>query len=276
MPLYMDRHDLPGVTAAEVAQAHVTDIAIEADHGVHFLAYWFDASHGEAFCLASAPGATAVQDVHRAGHGLVPNEVIAVAEDEVLRFLGRVAEPADQDAVDSAFRTILFTDLEGSTSLLREVGERAFMGLLGEHDTIIRRSLVTWRGREVKHTGDGIMASFDDLAAALECSLGILAGFEARIADGAAHALRVRIGLAAGEPVDHNDDLFGATVHLARRICDAAEAGHVLTSDVVCELGSERGFRFGAVVDLALKGFGAVPVYELLQGVAPRDLPRTR
>ena len=87
MPLYMDRHELPGITAAEVARAHVTDLAIEADYGVHFLAYWFDAEHAEAFCLATAPGPSAMQDVHRAGHGLVPNEIISVSEDEVLRFL---------------------------------------------------------------------------------------------------------------------------------------------------------------------------------------------
>jgi class 3 adenylate cyclase len=264
LPLYMDRHDLPGVTAEEVAQAHVTDIAIEADYGVHFLAYWFDAAHAEAFCLATAAGPGAMQDVHMAGHGLVPNEIIAVSEDEVLRFLGRVADPADHGPVDSAFRTILFTDLEESTSLLQEVGERAFMALLAEHDTIIRRSLVTWRGREVKHTGDGIMASFSDLAGALECSLAILDGFEARDAAGAARGLRVRIGIAAGEPVDHNDDLFGSTVNLARRICDAAEAGHVLGSDVVRDLGIEQGFAFGARLDLTLKGFGVVPVYELM------------
>jgi class 3 adenylate cyclase len=264
MPLYMDRHDLPGITAAEVAQAHVTDIAIESDFDVHFLAYWFDADHAEAFCLAMAPGPGAMQEVHRAGHGLVPNEIIAVAEDEVLRFLGRVADPADHAPVDSAFRTILFTDLEGSTSLLQEVGEHAFMGLLAEHDTIIRRALVTWRGREVKHTGDGIMASFDDLAGALDCSLGILAAFEARTSAGADRVLRVRIGIDAGEPVDHNDDLFGSTVNRARRICDAADAGHVLVSDVVHGMGAERGFEFGARHDLTLKGFGAVPVYELV------------
>ena len=264
MPLYMDRHDLPGVTAEEVAQAHVTDIAIESSFGVHFLAYWFDADHSEAFCLATAAGPAAMQEVHRAGHGLVPNEIIAVSEDEVLRFLGRVADPADHGPVDSAFRTILFTDLEGSTSLLQEVGEGAFMALLAEHDTIIRRSLVTWRGREVKHTGDGIMASFDDLAGALECALGIQAGFEARTAGGAERVLRVRIGVAAGEPVDHNDDLFGTTVHLARRICDASEAGHILASDVVHDLGSQRGFTFGARLQLTLKGFGVVPVFELV------------
>ena len=144
------------------------------------------------------------------------------------------------------FRAILFTDLRGSTSILETVGQSAFMVLLTEHDLIIRRALVASRGREVKHTGDGIMASFDDVASALECSIAIQAGFDARAADGPSPELRVRIGIAAGEPVDHNGDLFGSTVTLASRICDAAEAGHVLTSDLVCDLGRQKGYRFDA------------------------------
>ena len=68
------------------------------------------------------------------------------------------------------FRTIMFTDLQGSTSILQSVGQAAFMVLLTEHDLIIRRALVASRGREVKHTGDGIMASFDDVASALNRS----------------------------------------------------------------------------------------------------------
>ena len=264
MPLYMDRHDLPGVTAEQVAQAHLTDIQIESQYGVQFLAYWFDADHGEVFCLARAERPEDMQAVHREGHGLVPNEIIAVSEDDVFRFLGKVSDPVDHTQAARAFRTILFTDLKGSTSLLQEVGEGAYMGLLAEHDLIVRRSLVAWRGREVKHTGDGIMASFEDLAGALDCSLAIQDGFEARMSDGATLELQVRMGIAAGEPVDRNDDLFGTTVNLASRLCDAAGPGHILTSDLVHEMGAERGFSFGPGHQLELKGFGPVPVFELL------------
>jgi class 3 adenylate cyclase len=138
------------------------------------------------------------------------------------------------------------------------------MVLLTEHDLIIRRALVAARGREVKHTGDGIMAAFDDVARALECSISIQAGFAARSAEGLTPELRVRIGVAAGEPVDHNDDLFGSTVTLASRICDAADAGCILTSDVVRTLGSERGFAFDGGRDVVLKGFsGPTRVFEL-------------
>ena len=95
MPLFMDRHDLPGITAEEVAQAHLTDIHLESKHAVQFLAYWFDADHGQVFCLARAARPEDMAAVHREGHGLVPNEIIAVSEDDVFRFLGKVNDPPD-------------------------------------------------------------------------------------------------------------------------------------------------------------------------------------
>ncbi len=266
LALYMDRHDLPGATAEDVAKAHLSDLAMEARYDVRFLAYWFDVGNGQAFCLAQAARPEDMQAVHREAHGLIPNEIIAVAEDDVVRFLGRINDPAGTGPATSAFRTILFTDLESSTSLLQEVGESAYMVLLAEHDLVIRRALMQSHGREVKHTGDGIMASFEDVADALRGAGAIQDGFDARTAGGGTPELRVRIGLAAGEPVDHNDDLFGSTVHLARRICDAAEPGHVLVSELVHDLGLERGFRFDEAGQLVLKGFaGRTRVFELVR-----------
>ena len=169
MPLFMDRHDVPGVTAEQVAQAHLADIDMGAKFGVQFLAYWFDADQGEAFCLAKAATGDSLTAVHKATHGLIPNEIISVSEENVLRLLGRMSETGGETRAINPFRTILFTDLQGSTSILQEVGQAAFMVLLAEHDLIIRRALVASRGREVKHTGDGIMASFDEVASALQC-----------------------------------------------------------------------------------------------------------
>jgi class 3 adenylate cyclase len=267
MPLFMDRHDVPGVTAEQVAQAHMADLEMGAQFGVQFLAYWFDADQGEAFCLAKAPTGDSLTSVHKATHGLIPSEIISVSEDNVLRLLGRMSESGVDTPAVNPFRTILFTDLQASTSILESVGQSAFMVLLTEHDLIIRRALVASRGREVKHTGDGIMVSFDEVASALQCSITIQAGFEARAAEGQTPNLRVRIGIAAGEPVDHNDDLFGSTVTLASRICDAADAGRILTSDLVRDMGSERGFGFDGGRDVVLKGFaGPTRVFEL----APR------
>lgn len=269
MALFMDRHDVPGVSAEDVAQAHLADLAVEAKHSVRFLTYWFDPDRGEAFCLAQAPTGEAMTAVHRETHGLIPNEIIPVSEDSVLRFLGRIADPVDRAPVDKAFRAIMFTDLEGSTPLLESLGEASYMVLLTEHDLIIRRALVTTRGREVKHTGDGFMASFETVPNALDCALAVHDGFARRSSDGGAPALRVRIGVAAGEPVDHNDDLFGATVTLSARICAAAGAGHTLVSDVVQELGAAKGFRFDSGHERNLKGFSSpVRLFELV-GMPP-------
>ena len=264
MPLFMDRHDVPGVTAEQVAQAHLADLEMEARYGVQFLAYWFDAERGQVFCLARAPEGEALTAVHRESHGLIPNQIISVSEDNVLRLLGRMDEIGGETQRMDPFRSILFTDLVGSTAILETVGQAAFMVLLTEHDLIIRRALVTAHGREVKHTGDGIMASFDDVPGALDCAIAIQAGFAARVADSGAQELRVRIGIAAGEPVDHNDDLFGSTVTLASRICAAADAGQILTSELVRDLGAERGFAFDGGRDLVLKGFaGSTRVFGL-------------
>lgn len=266
MPLYMDRHDVRGITAEQVAQAHQLDLAASSTHGVEFLTYWFDGANNTAFCLAKAPSPDEMQAVHRETHGLVSNEIIRVAEDNVLRFLGRIEDPSDATLATSPFRIVLFTDLEGSTSLLNELGQAAYLLLLTEHDLIIRRALVGAHGREVKHTGDGIMAAFEDIADGLRCALAIEAGFDERNATTGPPALRVRVGMAAGEPVDHNDDLFGSTVNLASRICQAADAGQVLVADLVRELGAKEGFVFSRAGRRVLKGFsGHVALFELEQ-----------
>jgi len=268
----MDWHDLPGATAEMLAQSHLADLRTQAKYDVQFISYWFDPDSGEGFCLANAPRPEAMHAVHQEAHGLIPNKIISVSEDSVVRFLGKIVEPSDQSPVTSPFRTILFTDLEGSTELLEEVGESAYMTHLAEHDLIIRRALLTSRGREVKHTGDGIMASFDDVARALTGALAIQKGFAARTAAGGKPDLRVRIGMAAGEPVDHNDDIFGATVHLASRICDVADAGHPLVSKPVRDLGVKHGFRFDTGREVHLKGFrGPTWVFELLSRAAKRS-----
>ena len=106
MPLFMDRHDLLGLTAEDVAQAHASDRNLAGKHDVDFLSYWFDANLGAAFCLARAPAAENLAAVHEEAHGLVPNEIIAVSEDAVLRFLGKIRDPVDHTEVTSSFQLL--------------------------------------------------------------------------------------------------------------------------------------------------------------------------
>lgn len=257
MPYYMDRHDLPGATAEDVAAAHLQDLEVQDRFGVKYLSYWFDYDRGSAFCLVDAPDEEAARAVHEASHGLQASRIMAVDRGTVEMFLGRVVDPTVEGESHAAFRAIMFTDMEGSTSLTQRVGDEGAMKVLRRHDSIVRDSLSQHRGTEVKHTGDGIMASFDSVTDVLGCSIAVQQGIQRHNDEAASEdeRFRVRIGIGAGEPVTERGDLFGAAVQLAARLCDSATAGHICVSETVCELAMGKRFPFGPVEELDLKGF---------------------
>jgi hypothetical protein len=81
MSLYMDVHTIEGgVTAADVAQAHLADLATQGKHDVRYLRYWVDEQDGKVFCLVEAPSAEAASTVHKEAHGLVADSVFQVQE----------------------------------------------------------------------------------------------------------------------------------------------------------------------------------------------------
>jgi len=172
MPYFMDRHELAGVTAEDVAAVHMRDLEVQDKYGVQFVNYWFDYELQHAFCLAVAPNEEAVETVHRESHGLIPRQIIKVDESAVQRFMGGIVEhPPGQPYVATAFRVILFTDMEGSTSLTQQMGDASAMAVLHLHDAIVRAALARTLGTEVKHTGDGIMASFRSGPDALQAAV---------------------------------------------------------------------------------------------------------
>ena len=265
VPLFMDRHEAPDTTAEDTARNHVADLAIAGEYGVEFISYWHDAARGVVICLANAPSSDAVTEVHQAAHGDIPGEIIEVEESDVVRFLGRVHDPVDASEVESAFRVIGFTDIVGSTELLDRLGQSAYMVLLTQHDLALREALLHHRGREVKHTGDGFMVVFSDIATALDWALDVQEAFSER------DDIAIRLGLAAGEPVDHDDDLFGAAVTLANRVCSICPPNEIYVADLVRDLGGPAGFDFGAGQERELKGFAqSATVYQLL-GRQDRD-----
>ena len=265
MAYFMDRHDLEGASAADIESAHLRDLEAQERHGVRFLSYWFDYDRNNSFCLVEAPDAGSAIAVHRDAHGTVTNEIIPVDPDDVKRFMGRMDDPVKSGRpADSAFRLILFTDLEGSTGMVQRLGDDGAMALLRVHDTVVRAALDEHNGLEVKHTGDGIMASFASVRDALAASIAIQRGFEAHNTAEPGSSMAVRIGLSAGEPVAQSGDLFGAAVQLAARLCDDAAPATIVTSSVVADLAIGKGFAFGERHDRALRGFPEpVPVCEL-------------
>lgn len=264
MPLFLDRHELSDTSAHDVAAAHVLDLGVQDRYGVQYLTYWFDYDRQLAFCLASGPDREAVLAVHRESHGLLPSEVIEVDGVAVQQFLGPLRDhPPGEAYVETAFRTILFTDMVGSTQLTQRLGDSAAMALLRAHDQIVRRALDVHGGSEVKHTGDGLMAAFRSVSGALEAAVAIQRALAERNRS-AHHPLEVRIGVAAGEPVLEHDDLFGAAVQLAARLCDRAGPGSILVSGAVRDLAIGKRFEFVRRGRITLKGFGEpVTLFEL-------------
>jgi class 3 adenylate cyclase len=178
-----------------------------------------------------------------------PRMMVAVDE-----FLGVTIADAQQQAADEpatpSVTTVLFTDLESSTETTQRLGDAAAQELVRAHNDIVRAALTNHGGREIKHTGDGIMASFASASRAVECAIVIQRAVSAQPG-----MPRVRIGLNAGEPIAEDGDLFGTTVQLARRICDHGEPGDVLVSNVVRELSAGKGFLFADAGVVPLKGF---------------------
>ena len=261
MPIFMDRHNLKDATLADVAEAHQKDLAIQDQYGVRYLTYWFDESRGTTFCLVDAPNKEAAECVHREAHGHIAGEVLEVPLAAVEAFLGRINDPPAQPGqqpganLDAGRRTILFTDIVGSTEMTARLGARGAVELIRAHDSIVHRCLADFAGREVKHTGDGIMAAFPDSRRGVDCAIRIQREFR-QYNQHAQEPLHVRIGLDSGEPVEDSNDLFGATVQLAARLCAEAAADQILVSETVrTEHGNAALFK--AAEQRQLKGFAA-------------------
>jgi class 3 adenylate cyclase len=267
MPLYMDIHNLPeGTTPEDVAKAHAKDMETQRKYGVEYTKYWVNDTGRKVFCLAHAPSAEAAEQVHREAHGMIPEKIIEVEPDVAEVFLGGTeTNPAGAVILpgggpnerDPGIRTILFTDIVDSTALTQSLGDDAVMTLLDLHNTVVRNALADLGGREVKHTGDGIMASFVSAAGAVRCAIQIQRELDKHAQVNLECPLKVRVGAAAGEPVEQHNDLFGSTVQLAARLCAHANPEQILVSNAIAELCIGKGLSFEDVGDLTLKGFAS-------------------
>jgi class 3 adenylate cyclase len=252
----MDRHDAPGVTPEEIADAHTRDVEIQAKHRVHYHTYWFDPANGSVFCLAEGPSKQALEAVHQEAHGLLAEKILELDPNVPLNelFGTRPEFPLGTPYAAPAMRAIVFTDLAGSVEQTSRLGDDGHLEVLRVHNKIIREELGTHGGREVKHTGDGIMAAFTSVASAVAFAIAAQRAFHDHNQSSAV-PLDVKIGISAGEPVtDDNDDLFGAAVQLAARLCGFASAGEIVASVAVRELSVGKQFRFEDRGLVQLKG----------------------
>jgi len=149
--------------------------------------------------------------------------------------------------VDRVLATVLFTDIVGSTRTALELGDRRWSELLDAYDQLVRHELGRFRGKQVKTTGDGTLATFDSPARAIRCG--------SAIRDGVGQlGIAVRVGLHTGEVALRGEDIAGATVNIAARTAALARAGEVLVSRTVTDLVAGSGFTFEDRGEHELKG----------------------
>jgi class 3 adenylate cyclase len=151
-------------------------------------------------------------------------------------------------------QTVLFTDIVGHAEMMSRLGDAKGREVLREHERITRDLLKQHGGAEVKTMGDGFMASFGSVTSAVECAIALQRAFAIHT-ESMPEPIHVRVGLNAGEPIEEEGDLFGATVILASRIAAKAGPGEVLIPDTVRGLLSGKGFTFGDRGEFVPKGF---------------------
>lgn len=164
--------------------------------------------------------------------------------DAVEQFLTGRRESARTERV---LATVLFTDIVGSTSRASLMGDQRWLDLMGDHDRIVRSQIERYRGREVKMTGDGAIATFDGPARAVACAVAITEMVSEL-------GIVVRAGIHTGEVEMRDGDVRGLGMHIAARVMDHASRGGVMVSSTVKDLVVGSGIEFEECGTIELKG----------------------
>lgn len=249
MPIYMDVHIVPGVKAKDVAEAHRKDMFHQDEYACKCMTYWIDEERENIFCLIEAPDKQAVEHMHNKAHGLIPHKIIEVNSTLVESFLGRIYDPPQAETSDdrlkifsdSAFRVLLVTKITDPILLQHQLGAEKAAELLNRHNTIIRKNVSLYGGREAEHGGTGFIISFGSASKAVSCALII----NKELPDADKKATGFAIGINAGEPVEKSNKLFGDTVQMAGHICSIAKHSRISVTAAVKELVSKDYFQNG-------------------------------
>ncbi len=160
--------------------------------------------------------------------------------------------------------TVLFTDIAGSTAMTQQLGDAGAQEVVRAHNRVVREALTQFRGREVKHTGDGIMASFEQASDGVEAAIAMQRGANSHTQANPNLPLYLKIGINSGEPIQEDNDLFGSTVQMSARIVDKAQKNEIFVSEVVKGICAGKSYQFVSRGGYEMKGFdGPVTLWEV-------------
>ena len=168
-----------------------------------------------------------------------------------------VREDAPKAVTQSAekFVAVFFTDIVDSTAKQQSNGDHWMMDVIRAHNEIVRGGIKKHSGREIKHTGDGIMATFPSAQCAVDASILMQRGFK-KFSDAMPdRGFEVRVGISAGEPIHEGGDIFGTPVNLAARVLSKTDANEICVSSIVKDLCQGKHYSFQHSGTFELKGF---------------------
>jgi class 3 adenylate cyclase len=208
-----------------------------------------DAAH-EIGMPALVEEALAVKlDLQGIGSGSSPDASI----DAVAASVSRERPDLGPVAAGDGRVTLLFSDIEGYSSMTDRLGDVSSQHVLHAHNDLLRRELGARGGTEVKSQGDGFMLAFPSAEAAVDCAIAIQRAISGHDFGADAGEIRVRIGLHAGRAIKEGDDFFGRTVIIAARVADAAAGGEIFATEEVRRSAPDAA-TYGDEREVTLKG----------------------
>lgn len=239
MPIFMDLHIVPGVSAKDVAEAHRMDVYIEKDHHCTCLTYWVDEPRGHVFCLIDAPSKESVVELHNRSHGLTPHKIIEVNPGLVQSFLGRIKDPELAQLTESglpiiddgSFRILLTTLVEENYAMFEGMNSDKVREVRQKRYELLQKIISAHLGSEAMLEGDYFIASFVNVADALAAAQSI-AGQLA----GTSGLHQFSVSLHAGEAVEKTDKLFGETISLSKALCALQTPEKICLSAAIKEM----------------------------------------
>ena len=226
MPLFMDRHNLPGVTSHDVAEAHLKDLKVQKEFGCLAMTYWIDEDRGNVFCLIESPDKEAVIEMHNRAHGLIPHDIIEVDSNLVKAFLGRIQDPDATPAnvlampaklTDPAFRIMLVLDLKDRLLFDCLHGQEKSSLLTRKFNLLVQQAVHHYSGDLIESSAE-YLASFSSATNAVDCALNLRNSIQLQNTCENLPKVEIKIGLSGGFPVAGSKDLFGEAIKKASRL----------------------------------------------------------
>lgn len=239
MPIYMDLHIVPGITAENAAKAHLQDLLYQDEFDCNCMTYWVDETKDSAFCLIEAPNPRAVKELHDKAHGLITHQIIEVNSTVVESFLGRIYDPDVPAQLetqlkvfnDTAFRALVLLSHSDPVLMALEYGNENSNTYLQSLNSFIDSAANTHEGNTVRHTQD-VLLSFTSAFKAIAFAKSI----QNFIAQHKEIKPDIKIVINAGMPVTDSKSLFGKTIDIANSMLYLKVTQPILLAPIINEI----------------------------------------